>query len=250
MKFFMEEVENQGVIEQEVATPAEATIQQEEPTVETQKPVDDRPDFNWRKEMERKEERLLKELAKRDEMLERIMAQNSPQKPQEIDELDSLSDDEFLDKGKNKKLVRKEIDPLKREIEDLKKSLQVQQSVNSINQLRATHSDFDDVVNPETLALLQESEPELAEVLGNMKDTYKMGLQTYKFIKANNLNANVTPSRRAQEVEKKLEKNSKTVQTPQAYEKRPMAQAFAMTDALKKELQDEMLRYSRMSGGY
>jgi hypothetical protein len=247
----MEEVENTGVTEQEIAESAEAVIQQDEQIVETPKPIDDRPEINWRKEMERKEERLLKELAKRDEMLERLIKQNSPQKPQEIDEVDSLAEDEFLEKRHSKKLVKKEIQPIQEEIAELKRQLQVQQSANSINQLRATHPDFDQVVNPETIALLQQSDPDLADLLGNIKDTYKMGLQTYKFIKANNLvSTNSVESRRATEIEKKLEKNSKTVQTPQAYDKRPMAQAFMMTDALKKELQDEMLRCSRLSGGY
>jgi hypothetical protein len=245
----MEETENiSGVNEQVTAEPVETVDQQDEQET-IQKPIEDRPEINWRKEMERKEERLLKELAKRDEMLERLITQSTPQKPQEIDEIDSISDEEYLEKRQSKKLVKKEIAPLLDEIESLKKTIKAQQAMTGVANLRSKYSDFDEVVNPETLAILQEKEPEVAEMLGNMTDAYKMGMQAYKFIKANDISS-PSSSRRSKEVEKKLEQNSKTVQTPQAYDKRPMAQAFVMTDNLKKELQDEMMRCSRMSGGY
>lgn len=245
----MDETENiSGVTEQEIAVPAAEEIQQEEQQ-HPSKPVDDRPEINWRKEMERKEERLLKELAKRDEMLERLIQQSAPQKPAEVDEVDLVGEDEFLEKRQSKKLVKKEIQPLLQEIDQLKKTIQAQAALNGVNQLRSKFSDFDEVVNPETLAILQEAEPDVANLLGNISDPYKMGMQAYKFIKANNIVPAANVSKRAKEVEKKLEQNAKTVQTPQAYDKRPMAQAFVMTEALKKELQEEMLRYSR-TGGY
>ena len=41
--------------------------------------------------------------------------------------------------------------------------------------------------------------------------------------------------------------NAKTVQTPQAYDKRPLAAAFQMTDAMKKELFREMNQYASMA---
>ena len=60
--------------------------------------------------------------------------------------------------------------------------------------------------------------------------------------------------RHAKEVEKKIEKNEKTVQSPQAYNKRPMAQAFSMTnmsDGEKTKLYEEMMGYASQAGhGY
>jgi hypothetical protein len=59
----------------------------------------------------------------------------------------------------------------------------------------------------------------------------------------------VPTNRRAKEVEKKIEENSKTVQTPQAFEKRPMAQAFKMTESELAVLYKEMTHYANMAGG-
>jgi hypothetical protein len=59
-----------------------------------------------------------------------------------------------------------------------------------------------------------------------------------------NLQAKVPDSRRSKEIDQKLEKNAKTVQSPLANDKRPMAQAFKLTEAEKSQLQDEMMRYA------
>jgi len=113
-----------------------------------------------------------------------------------------------------------------------------------LDRLKRKYSDFDDVVNADTMALLEQQDPELAETIVDLKDPYKIGMQTYKYVKAMNLNAKVPESRRAKEVDKKLEQNAKTVQSPQAYDKRPMAQAFKMTEAEKNQLYSEMMGYA------
>ena len=63
-----------------------------------------------------------------------------------------------------------------------------------------------------------------------------------------NLGDKVPSARRAKEVEKKLEQNAKTVQTPQAYDKRPMAQAFQMSKAEMANIYKEMMGYA--AGNY
>ena len=79
-----------------------------------------------------------------------------------------------------------------------------------------------------------------------------MGVQTYEYIKAKGLSNKAPVSKRAQETEAKIEQNKKTVlKSPQAFEKRPMAAAFQMTDAMKKELAKEMYGYASQAGmGY
>ena len=42
--------------------------------------------------------------------------------------------------------------------------------------LRSKYSDFDDIVNSETIALLEKKEPELATTIADLQDPYKMGL--------------------------------------------------------------------------
>ena len=45
-------------------------------------------------------------------------------------------------------------------------------------------------------------------------------------------------------IDQKLDKNAKTVQSPLANDKRPMAQAFKLTENEKSKLQEEMMHYA------
>jgi hypothetical protein len=102
----------------------------------------------------------------------------------------------------------------------------------------------------ETLELLETKDPELAETIAQLKDPYKMGIQSYKYIKALGLQNELPTARRHKEIEKKLEKNAKSVQTPMAYDKRPIAQAFKATEADKRRLYEEMMQYAQQSSGF
>ncbi len=216
-----------------------------------QKSQDDSQEKNWR-EMRQRQKDLERELAMQRDMNEKLMKMslaNQPVPVQEIDELDQLSDDEFLPKGKVKKLLQKERDTIKRETLAEFENIQKQkEQAKFMDHLKAKFNDFDEIVNPETMALLEEREPELAKTIVSLKDPYQIGVATYKYIKANNIVAKVPDAKRAKEVEKKLEQNAKTVQTPQAYDKRPMAQAFKMTEADNKELYNEMMGFARQAG--
>lgn len=234
-------------VEQEVA-PQETESNHAEAQVEApvQKQVEDPQERNWKAIRERQKE-LERELKRRDEMLENLLkaqVQNAPPKPQEIDELDSIGDDDYVPKAKSKKLVQKEIDPLRKEVEELKAQLQNREQNDRIQHLRRQYSDFDEVVNSETMALLEQQDPELAQTIVDLKDPYKIGIQTYKYIKAMNLQAKVPDSRRSKEIDQKLAANAKTVQSPLANDKRPMAQAFKLTEAEKSKLQEEMFHYA------
>lgn len=213
-------------------------------------PVEDKQERNWR-EMRRRQQELERDLAMQKEMNEKLMQMslaNQPAPKQEIDELDQLSDDEFLPKGKVKKLMQKERDSIKREaLEEFERIQKQKEQSRFLDNLKSRFSDFDEVVNPETMALLEEKDPELAQTIVELKDPYKIGVQTYKYIKAMNLKEKLPEAKRAKEVEKKLEQNAKTVQSPQAYDKRPMAQAFKMTDSDYKDLYREMMGYAKQA---
>jgi hypothetical protein len=108
-------------------------------------------------------------------------------------------------------------------------------------------------VNSETLELLEETNPRLAASLARtMKDDpYAFAVQSYEYIKSKGLSKVAGTSKRANETEKKIEQNKKTVQTPAAFDKRPMAQAFKITPAMQKELAEEMMHYAQQAGmGY
>lgn len=248
----MEEVENISA-QTEIVPPeteSHASSVQETPVETPKVQVEDKQERNWRR-MTQKQNELEKKLKEKEEMLEKFMlAQMTSQQPKEIDELDSIGDDEFIPKGNVKKLVRKEAQKIAQDIakQETEKLLKMQKESQFKDDLKRQFSDFDDVVNPDTLALLDEQDPELAKTIADIGDPYKIGLQCYKYIKALNISAKVPESRRAKEVEKKLEQNAKTIQTPQAYDKRPMAQAFKLTDAEKNKLFEEMNSYARLAG--
>jgi len=242
----MDEVQENSAIP-EVA-PQATEIQEAQPVVQEAPKViqeDDRQERNWKAARERQKD-LERELKMKNELLERFLTSPAAQPPKEVDEFDAIGDDEFIPKGKVSKLIEKKAMKIAGEIaqQETQKILKARDQDQFLDKLKRKYSDFDEVVNADTMALLEQQDPELAETIVDLKDPYKIGMQTYKYVKAMNLNAKVPDSRRAKEVEKKLEQNAKTIQSPQAYDKRPMAQAFKMTDAEKTQLYSEMMGYA------
>lgn len=239
----MDEVENIGIEQVETAAP-ETESHVEQPTQE--QPVQEsRQDRNWR-EMRRKQDELLRKLKTQEEIIDRLMSQKPPEK-QEIDELETIGDDEYISVGKVKKLVEKKASKIAQEAAE--KALREREQSQYLDRLKRQYTDFEEIVTPETLAILEEQDPDLATTIADLKDPYKIGMQTYKYIKAMGI-ANQAPQvRRVKEVEKRLEQNAKTVQSPQAYDKRPMAQAFKISEAEYKNLYQEMMQHASKVGG-
>ncbi len=247
----MEEVKENSVV-QEVATPITENHESNTNQLpETTKSAEDRQDRNW-KEMRRRQQDLEKDLQMQREMNERLMKMTTQANPpkQEIDELDAISDDEFIPKGKVNKLVEKRASRIAEEIakRETEKFFKQQNDAQFISRLKSKYADFEEVVNSETMSLLEEQDPELAASIAELKDPYKIGMQCYKFMKASNLADKAPQSRRAKEVDKKLEQNEKVVQSPQVYDKRPMAQAFQMSKSELSNIYKEMMGYA--SGSY
>ena len=210
-----------------------------------------RQDYNWKAARERQKE-LERELRMQKEFNEKLMqAQMANQQVQkhEPDELDSIADDDFVPKGKSKKLIQKETQHIRKETDDLKKELGSLKQQLMYNSLHSRYSDFNEIVNQETLAQFEQQEPELAQTISESNDPYKVLMQSYKYIKALGI-AGSPEAKRSKEVDKKLEKNSKTVQSPQAFEKRPMAQAFKMAESKEEQrkLYEEMMGHASKVG--
>lgn len=244
------EEENLNSVSPEVATQEIQHHEEPQSNEPVPKPeVDSWQDRNFKAVRERQKE-LERDLKMQREINEKLlqMAQaNQPKAPEEIDELDSISDEEYVPKGKSKRLVKKEVEPLRREIEELKQQLNRRDKVEQFNGLKRQFSDFDEVVNNETMALLEETEPELANTIADLKDPYKIGVQTYKYIKALGIHGKVPESKRLKEVDQKLANNAKTIQSPLASDKRPMAQAFKLTNEEKSKLYEEMTGFARLA---
>jgi hypothetical protein len=232
----------------EVATQGETPVNEVNDVAQAKKEADER---NW-KQMRIKNAELERQLRDRDAMFEKILqSQASVQAPKELDELDSIGEDEYISKGKISKLVEKKAQQYaesiaKREVE---KHIKQQNDSQFMDRLNRQYSDFSDIVNPETLSLFEEKEPELAQTISELKDPYKIGLQSYKYMKAMGISSKVPESRREKEIEKAIDKSSKSTQSPMAFDKRPIAQAFKMTDAMKKDLYREMTGYASQASG-
>ena len=232
------------------AAPVDNTVKHE-PEVKQQEQNDDYHQRNWN-ELRRQKNDLEKQLRMQQEAIDRLTAaQNAPK--EEPDEIDQIGDEEFIPKGKVNKLVRKEAQKIAKEIaeQENKRYRAEQEKSQSFDRLQRQYPDFSQVVNNETLLLLEEQDPELAKSIADTNDPYKIAIQSYKYIKAMGIESKVPNARRAKEIDKKIEKNEKTVQTPQAYEKRPMAEAFKLTDSMKSDLYSEMMSYANQAGmGY
>lgn len=209
--------------------------------------VDDRNERNFRA-MRLQNDELKKKLEERDALMQNILAaqlaNNVPK--QEPDELDSIADSDYLDKGKVQRLVEKKASKIAEEVakREVEKYIKSQNDSQFMQKLHRQYSDFEDIVNPETLSLLETQEPELAQTIADLKDPYKIGIQSYKFIKSMGLVQKAPQARREKEIEKKIEDSGKSIQSPMAFDKRPLAQAFKLTDANKKNLYREMMGYA------
>ncbi len=229
----------------EVATPVETQVNEVNEATKARQEADER---NW-KAMRLKNAELEKQLKEMRDTQMRILEAQLPKAPQEIDEFDSIADDEFIPKGKVKGLVQKEAQKYAKEIarQEVESFHHQQQQNQFMDRLNRQYSDFNEIVNAETLSLLEEKEPELASTIADLKDPYKIGMQSYKYIKAMGIASKVPENRREKEIEKAIEKSEKNIPSPVAFDKRPIAQAFKMTDAMKKELYREMHGYAQMA---
>lgn len=239
-----EEVQNSA--SPEIATQEQPQVNEVNEIARAKQEADER---NW-KAMRLKNAELEKSNKDMRDMLDKVLqAQLQQTQKPEPDELDAIGSDEFIPKGKVEKLVERKAQKYAAEIarQEVERQLQEHNQSLFMDRLQRHYPDFSEIVNPETLSLLEEKEPELAKTIAEIKDPYKIGMQSYKYIKALGLVQKAPEARREKEVQKAIDKSEKTVQSPMAYEKRPLAQAFQLTDAMKKDLYREMHQYASMA---
>lgn len=234
-------------MEEENLTENSAVEQVAPDAVEIQQPDTQemkRQDRNWR-EVNRAKRELENEVRVQKEINERLLQMTSRAAPQEVDEFASVGDEDYLNKASTRKMIEREASKIAQQ--ETEKILKARENANFKERLLRQYPDFEDIVNDETLAQLEEKDPELAQTILDLNDPYKVCLQSYKYIKAMNI-ADPKSLRRSREVDEKLEKNSKTMASPQAFDKRPMAQAFKMTEEMKDELYKEMIGFASQAG--
>lgn len=138
--------------------------------------------------LRKKTEALETELQKRDALLQQQQeALNQLQarfQPVDRDELDSLPDEELIDKAKFKRLIERERQNLRKEAEEVAR--QTYRKIDSENyqqRLYQAFPDYDSVVNSANAEKLQEKDPEFVALLGREKDEYVRREMAYKKMK-------------------------------------------------------------------
>ena len=246
----MTEIQNQNSAVHEVAPQVETQVHEVKET-QQQEPVTNQ----HLKAMRLKNAELERELKQlRETQMQIMQAQLANAQPvrQEVDEFDKIGDEEFIPLGKVKKLAERNTQKVLKNTEELvrqevQKALQKQSDNQFLDRLNRQYADFSEIVNAETLSILEEKEPELAATIADLKDPYKIGVQSYKYIKAMGLTQSAKDSRREKEIDKAIEKSEKAVTSPMAFDKRPIVQAFKLTDAMKKDLYREMHGYAALA---
>ena len=198
--------------------------------------------------MRQRQKEMEMALQQKDELINRFLQQQQPQSKHEPVE-EEEPDEDYVPAGKVKGIARRTVKPLELKIQELEQKIAQQEQHKLMGSLRTSYPDFDDIVNVETLEMLEKNEPELAATIAQFKDPYKMGLQSYKYIKALGLIDKLPDARRSKEVIQKMEKNSKAVQSPTAYDKRPIAQAYKTTQADSTKLYEEMMFFAAQANG-
>ena len=249
---------DQNSVENEVVTqdPQPEVVENNEPSTEQEQAQgshdpSEEQERNWRELRRKHRETVAREKAK-DELIEKLLNAQKAEEQQKVvepDEFANVSADDYLTFDQTDKRIEKRAEAIaERKYRELKEQ---EEKNRFLERLQSKYTDFQDVVNPDSIALFEEKEPELAETIAALKDPYKMGLQTYHFLKKSGLVGEVDEKRHAKEVEKKIEQNKKTVESPQTFSKRPMAQAFRLTSADKTKLYEEMMSAARgVSNGY
>lgn len=245
----MDDVENTSVL-QEVANPQTESTQEE--AVNNSIQIEDKQERNW-KELRRSKEEWERKAKIQEELLQRLMSQqatNQVSAPQEEDYLAEIQREEYVSGEKVAKSLKKQEENFKKQLLEVERKYEDKHRASLLQDLKKEHSDFDDVVTTESLNILETKYPRQAQIIAKTKDPYEMALLSYDYIKMYGISEDVPKERRVKEIEKKMEQNKKTVATPQAFDKRPIAQAYRLTEQEKKKLAEEMYHYAGMSGGY
>lgn len=247
----MEEVENQGSNNQEETQVEELASPQTEIQQETA-PAQEPEEKNWvnrlrkdRDEAIRRERELERKAQMQEELLQKLLSQQQQaQVAPEEDILQEIQQEEYVPGEKVVKGFKKLKKDFDKELAEIKKEYAMRQQESQLASLRQQWSDLDDVVNPETLRIVAQQNPQLASAWQKLGDDYSIALVAYPYLKSQ------IDSKSPREVDKKIAQNSKSVQSPQTFNKRPMAQAFQepRTREEKEKLWNETLQYARQAG--
>jgi hypothetical protein len=263
----MEDVSNQSAVDLEpqmgTASPQTESMQ-EQPTqqaTETNQVASDQQDKGWIRRNRRDRDEAIRraeEAERKAKIQEEVIKQLMTNQPTAIahseeDILSQIEREEYATGDKMAKAMKQQKDEFNRQIAELKKQQQQSYLERQEAEIRSQYTDYDDVVNPDSLDILKETNPRLFSRVANLLkvDAMDGAIFAYETIKNAGISDKMPESRREKEVEKRLEQNKKTIQSPQSFDKRPMAQAMAYpeTKEARQALWAETLKYANQGGG-
>jgi hypothetical protein len=160
------------------------------------------------------------------DLIEEELAKLSKEDLATIDHVDKKIDRSFKKRSKEVEEVRKEVEALKAQLEE--------------ERFRSKFPDLDEVLSQDNIEMLKKEDPEMARLIGSIKNTQEQAAMAYKYIKR------IMPTKIEEPSEKKKAlENSKKPLSVQAISKTSAignAQAFenGLTKELKAQLYKEM----------
>lgn len=203
------------------------------------------------KELRQKASQYDKVARERDDMMRRVQelesrsAPQAPSIPQAQEEDDVLGSDDLVE-GKHLSKMGRKIKGLE---EKLRQYEQKSSMSNTEMRLRTEYPDFDKVVCAENLNALRESEPYLAESIGNDPDMYRKAVSAYKLIKKMGVYTEDIYQQEKALVQRNAAKPKSLASIAPQQGESPLSRAnvFAngLTEDLKKQLFEEVRKASR-----
>jgi len=237
----MTEVDKEGVVNQEPATPVETTENQPSAVSESTKSDVGTKEYNWRK-MEQK----LQELESKNQELEKTFKERSTlAKAEEADEFAEFQSDDLLTYGQAQKLSEKR----KKESDDRAKQIIAEELAKREREelpakVKKQYEDYDQVVTNENIEKLVQERPAWENTIKNDANPFEAAyclIKQSSFYKGKIENKQ-TEERIADNSQKPVSSNTIGAQ------KGPLSQANAFATQSKADLWAEMKNYSKKAG--
>ena len=137
----------------------------------------------------------------------------------------------------------------KRVLEDQQQLRLQVMAQNAELKLRQKYPDFEQVVSPDNIAILRETEPEIAESIGSQSDIFSKAVAAYKAIKKFGIYEETTVVQNRETISKNLSKPRPAASVSPSTGNNPLskANAFAtvLTEERKAQLYKEMVEASK-----
>lgn len=172
----------EGVTNQDIAKPEEKTAHREG--------LSDK-ELNFRKleaEREKEREARIRAEMQAESMQRELKRIEEMMKPKEVDPLDQIQDISELEPAKLKQILAKRDESFKREALEIakqtfKEEKEQEKKTNFRDHLRRQYQDYDHVMNEQTIAAIQEREPDAVDAISAIEDPYVRCEKAYHFFK-------------------------------------------------------------------